>query len=147
MYVWFVLFTVLLIIEAVGPRIETIWFVAGSLFALVVSVFGGPVWLQIAVFATVSVAALILTRPLVKKLKSKTDSKLNSDMVIDKNGIVTEAIDNIMGKGQVAVDGKIWSAKSSDDNNIAENTKVTIKEIQGAKLVVEPYDNIRKYRL
>ena len=39
----------------------------GALAALLASVFGAPLWLQLVWFFVISIAALCLTRPLAKK--------------------------------------------------------------------------------
>ena len=142
LWAWFAAFIILIIIEAIGPRLETIWFAAGSLCALVLAAFGVSFWIQLLVFVVVSVAALILTRPLVKKFKSTANSNLNANKFIGKGAVVTEDIDNTTGKGKIISDGQIWSAKSIDNSKIVKNTIVKIKEISGVKAVVE---NIERY--
>jgi membrane protein implicated in regulation of membrane protease activity len=49
---------------------------------------------------------------------------------------VTEKIDNIAAKGQVSVNGTVWTARSSDGTVIEENEKVTIEKIEGVKVIV-----------
>ena len=44
------------VVEAVVPSLVSVWFVPGSLAGLVVSLCGGPIWLQIFVFLAVSLA-------------------------------------------------------------------------------------------
>ena len=79
---------------------------------------------------------LILTAPLCKKLRVQKNEPTNADRVIGQTGIVTEEINPIDGLGEVKVDGKRWSAKSSDGKIIPEGTIVKIEEISGVKLIV-----------
>lgn len=64
---WVVALVVFLIVEAVTAGLVSIWFVFGSLVALICAALGAAVWLQIFWFVIVSVATLVLTRPLVKR--------------------------------------------------------------------------------
>ena len=52
--------------------------------------------------------------------------------------MVTEAIDNLNGKGAVVVFGVAWTARSEDGTPIAEGTTVTVNRIEGVKLFVSP---------
>ena len=56
------------VVEAAVPSLVSVWFVPGGLAALIVSLLGGQLWLQAAVFLAVSAIALALTRPLSKLL-------------------------------------------------------------------------------
>ena len=67
--IWLVAMIVLVIVEAMVPGLVSIWFALGALAALVSALFKAPVWLQIVWFLVVSIAALILTKPLVKKFQ------------------------------------------------------------------------------
>ena len=62
--IWLVILAVLVVIEIITLGLTTIWFAGGALAALVVSLLGGPVWLQILLFLAVSVVLLVFTRPL-----------------------------------------------------------------------------------
>ena len=59
--IWLGLVIVFLVVEAACPiHLVSIWFAAGSLVALLVSYFHGPLWLQIAVFLVVSGVLLVV---------------------------------------------------------------------------------------
>ncbi len=134
---WLVAVIILGIIEASTVSLVCIWFALGALAALISSLFGGPLWLQILLFIIVTVVTLIFTRPLVKKYFSKDSHKpTNADMVIGKDANVIEAIDNLSGTGAVRCMGKIWSARSENGEIIAEGQIVTPVKIEGVKLIV-----------
>ena len=65
--VWLVLLVLFLIVEAATVSMVSTWFAGGALLALIVCFLGGPVWLQVLVFFTVSIVLLALLRPLVRK--------------------------------------------------------------------------------
>ena len=56
------------LIEAATAALVSVWFVGGAVAALLVSLLGGALWLQILLFLAVSAVILALTRPLVKKM-------------------------------------------------------------------------------
>lgn len=56
------------IVEAAVPALVSIWFVPGGLLALVASLAGGSLALQVALFFLGSAAALALTRPLARQI-------------------------------------------------------------------------------
>ncbi len=133
---WIVLAVVLVIIEAMTPQMITIWFAVGAFSALISSLFKIHWAFQATIFVTVSVIALILTRPLVKKYINQNKIPTNSDRVIGKTGIVKETIDNTNAVGIVSVDGNLWTARSADGSVIEAGTKVTAERIEGVKLIV-----------
>lgn len=135
---WLIAMIVLLIIEAVVPGLISIWFALGALAALVAALFHAPFWLQVVWFLVVSILTLLLTRPFVKKYVNNRVTPTNADMVIGKEAVVTEAIDNLQEKGAVRLDGKIWTARMADENaGAGVGETVRILRIEGVKLITE----------
>lgn len=134
---WVVLLILLIIVEAVTAQMVTIWFAAGAAGAIVAELLGAQVWLQWVVFIAVSAIALVVTRPLVKKLTKTKVQPTNADRCIGQTAVVTEEIDNIAAKGQVNVNGAVWTARSSDGSVIGKDEKVTVEKIDGVKLIVK----------
>lgn len=134
---WFITFALLLFVELATQNLVSIWFVLGSLAALVVSFLTNNLLLQILVFVLVSIIALIITRSLVKRFKDYDITPTNSDRVIGKIGEVTKDIKKNQ-YGQVRVFGEYWTAFS--DHSIDAGTKVRILGIDGVKLEVEEED-------
>ena len=136
-FLWLAAMVVLLIIEAGVPGLVSIWFAFGALAALISALFHAPVWLQLVWFLLVSVISLVLTRPLVKKYVNSRTQPTNADMMIGKEAVVTEAIDNIRAKGAVALAGKTWTARMENDDETAEiDDVVSVVRIEGVKLIV-----------
>lgn len=135
---WLVAVIVLGVIEAATVNLVTIWFALGALAALISSVFNGPLWLQLLLFLAVTALTLVITRPLLKKYFNKNSHKpTNADMVIGKQAVVTEAVDNVSGSGAVKCMGKDWSARSENGQAIPGGTIVTVVKIEGVKLIVK----------
>lgn len=134
---WLVLTIVLSIIEIATVNLLTIWFVASGIVALILSFFTDNVALVSTVFVLLGIFLLLISRPLMKKLKSSKNEKTNLDRIIGQSAIVTEEIKkNTIG--EVKVDGKKWSAIS--DKKIAVGEEVKILKIDGVKLVVRKED-------
>lgn len=135
---WVAALVVFLIVEAVTAGLVSIWFVFGSLVALICAALGAAVWLQIFWFVIVSVATLVLTRPLVKRYVDSRSVATNADRSIGRAAVVTERIDNLAATGAVQLDGVVWTARSTDDAVAIETgERVTVRAIEGVKLIVE----------
>lgn len=135
---WLGAMIVLLIVEALAPGLVSIWFALGALAAMISSMLGAPLWLQLVWFFLVSVVSLLLTRPLAKKYVNGRAVPTNADMAIGKDCVVTETIDNVRGTGAVSVGGKIWTARMASPEGRAEKgTVLRAVRIEGVKLIVE----------
>lgn len=127
------------VVEAAVPSLVSVWFVPGGLAALIVSLLGGQLWLQAAVFLAVSAVALALTRPLSKRLLNRRRERTNADRVVGAAGLVTQDIDNVRATGRVSVMGNSWSARSvQPEGRISAGTRVRVHAIEGVKLLVTP---------
>ncbi len=139
---WLALAIGLLVVEIVTTQFITIWFaISAGVVAIITALADGfPVYWQIIIFVVLSVALLLATRPLVKKLlKKRTEAqKTNLDLLIGNEAIVVEEIENISGKGAVKLRGTTWSAKSEDNQVIKEGEIVIFKKIEGNKAIVVP---------
>lgn len=135
---WLILLVTFLVIEIITLGLTTIWFAGGALVAAIASMVGAPWPVQIILFFAVSLALLFLTRPVAMKYFNKDRVKTNVESMIGRQGIVTGAIDNLQGTGQVNVDGQEWSARSEDDKGkYPAGTMVTVVRVQGVKLIVK----------
>ncbi len=140
---WLVLMIVFLIVEAATAGLTSSWFAFGALIALAGELLHAPLWLQIVLFIVASVAALLVTRPLAKKYVNQKIQPTNADMVIGAEARVIERIDNIEGTGAVAIGGKIWTARSVAGEPIEKDSLITIRKIEGVKLMVEAQSAMR----
>jgi len=132
--IWLALIVVFIIMEAATVQLISTWFAVGALAAMIVSLIGGEIWLQVLVFLTVSIVLLAMLWPMARKhLKPKLVAT-NADALIGKLCIVTEAIDPVEG-GRVKLGDVTWSARS--EKGIPVGVQVKILKIQGAKVFVE----------
>jgi Membrane protein implicated in regulation of membrane protease activity len=136
--IWLGVVVICVIVEALTAQLISIWFVAGGIAALIACLFGANIWWQVGCFLIVSTVALAATRPLVKKLLVRKKVCTNADRVVGMTAIVTEEINNNLGRGLVNVSGSIWSARSVDQTVIPAGSSVQVQSIQGVKLMVLP---------
>lgn len=136
--IWLIVFVVCIVAEIISMGLTTIWFAGGALIATVVAAIGGPLWLQITVFAVVSLVLLYFTRPVAVKYFNKDRVKTNAESMVGKQAIVISEIDNLQGIGQVTVGGLEWSARTIEEGiTLPVGSVVIIRAISGVKLMVE----------
>ena len=136
---WLAIMVVLLIVEAACPfHLVSIWFAAGALVAMIISMLGGELWLQIIAFCIVSGALLAGLWPFIRKFLNPHLTKTNVDSVIGTEGIVTADIDNLNAVGQVKLGGMEWTARSTSGDKISAGTRIRVDRIEGVKAFVSP---------
>ena len=131
---WFITFLILLFIEIITVNLVTIWFAIGALAAMGVAFLTDSIIIQVAVFVVVSIIALLITKPIIKKFKGFDVTPTNSDRVIGKVGEVTKKIDKNK-YGEVKIFGNTWTAYSEQVVDVGSRVKVL--GIEGVKLIVE----------
>ena len=132
--IWFAIVIFAGVIEASTMDLTSIWFAAGAIVALIVSLFVPDFIVQVVVFVIISAALLLSLRPIFTRYLKKNDIKTNADRLIGKTAVCSKAITD-GERGEVRIDGKIWTAISNDDIIIGE--KVEVLGIEGVKLVVK----------
>ncbi len=135
--IWFAVIIVAGVIEAMTMNLTSVWLAIAAFVTLIISVFLPEiVWLQITIFIVVSVALLLLIRPLTRKFIKRNAINTNADSLIGKVAVCTKPI--LDGeRGEVRIEGKIWTAISNE--NIEEDEKVVVLAIKGVKLVVKKH--------
>ena len=136
--IWLVILIVLLVIEVITLGLSAIWFAGGALAAFIAALLGANVAVQVVLFLAVSIILLIFTRPVVMRMLNKHKTATNAESLIGEQAIVTQTINNLMGRGEVFINGLEWMARSQQDNDtIEKDTVVRILRIDGVKLIVE----------
>lgn len=136
---WLILSGICLIIEIITTGFLVFWFMIGALIAMVFSFFVDSVVIQTAIFLICSIILLFATKPFVEKFQKKNPTyKTNSSSIEGSVGKVVAEINSIEGKGQIKVNGEVWSAKSSNGLSIPVGTDITVEKIEGVKAIVTP---------
>ena len=133
---WLVLLILFLVAEGATAAVTTIWFAIGAIVAMFAAIFGAEIWLQVVLFAVVSVICLLSLRPVLKKYLEPKKVKTNIDAIIGKQGVVLEKIDNLAGTGKVKIDGMEWTARSATGETIEKDTVIVVEKIEGVKVFV-----------
>ena len=136
--IWRGLMIAFLIAEAATVVTISLWFAGGALVALVASLLGAPLWLQVALFFLVSATLLGSLRGMVKKHFTPKLKRTNVDAIIGSSGYVTAEIDNIKATGTVKLGAMEWSARATNGAPIAVGTLVKVDKIEGVKVFVTP---------
>lgn len=143
MVLWIAAVILFAVIEAMTVQLVTVWFAFGAIAAVIADAAGANTTVQIIVFVGVSVLALILSRPLVKKITATKKTPTNADRIIGEEGIVTAEIDNVKATGTVKVSGSEWTARSENGETIPAGSIVTIKKIEGVKIIVSIKEEVQ----
>ena len=136
--IWLSLFVIMVIVEASGPALVSIWFALGALVALIISVIpGAPWWVELIVFIVISTATLLALRPIFKKYLKRNVVKTNMDSFIGKKGYVIEDI-AFLKPGAVKIGDVSWTAIPVNENDtIKENEVIEVVAISGNKIIVK----------
>ena len=137
---WIIILVAAILVEAATAALISIWFAAGAVPALIAAALGASWIIQLILFVVFSAILLIFTRPLVKKLFPKKFIPTNSDSYAGKTAVVVEDIDTVRGMGRVKFNGVDWIAVTENEELIPKDSVVRIKEVKGAKLLVEKTD-------
>lgn len=144
--IWLILLIVLLIIEILTMGLTTIWFAGGALAAFLSTFFGAGTGTQIAIFLSLSMTLLILTRPAALRFFNRgSHERTNADSLVGRTALVTKEINNLAQSGELVISDVSWTARSREDGCvIPAGRKVRICSIEGVKLIVEEADKIKE---
>ena len=133
-WIWLGVIVFFGLVEAFTVQLVSIWFCAGGVAALLVSFATPSAAVQLVVFVLVSALALLLSRPLARRMRPRRPAT-NADMVLGQEGVVLRAI--APGEvGRVKVDGQDWAARCTVALEVGARCKV--EQINGVTLTVTP---------
>ena len=139
LFIWIGFFILSIIVEANTMNLIAIWFMPGTLAAIVLAFLNVAVWIQVLVWLLITTAVFAATWRLPARLRHPKHQPTNADRVIGQTALVTETISDREQTGQVRVMGQIWSARTDDTvDEIPTGTDVRIMRIEGVKLIVTP---------
>ena len=94
-------------------------FIPGAFTAFALSLTGLQVWLQVFIFFIITLILLVLSRTILKKIIKFNNAGIN--LIIGRNAIVTEEINNYKNTGTVRINGFLCAAQSDEDDVIYES--------------------------
>lgn len=132
---WLGMVIVFTVIEIFTAGLTTIWFAIGSIPMIFLSFLPIPFLYQVLIMLVISIVLLIFTRPFFVKKLNANKEKTNVDALIGKTALVTKKITKFE-KGEVKIDGKIWTAKSVSEEDLEEGTECLLQSIEGVTAIV-----------
>lgn len=138
-WIWILIALVLLAIEWLTTTFHLGFFAFGAVAVgiLVLAGFGGPLWLQLIVFALVSMIFLLIFRkPLREKLGLEGMSK-EIESIANENGVALETIAP-GATGKIQIRGTSWNGRNEGDLEIGAGERCSIDRIEGLTLVILP---------
>ena len=141
--VWLGLMIVMVIVECMGPALVSIWFAAGALVSLMLSLLSlipgvtVPWWVQVIVFVVVSAITLVALRPITRRYFKANTINSNVDSLVGQRGLLMEEI-KPFEPGVCKINDVLWTAISTNGKEtIPAKSVVEVVTIQGNKLLVK----------
>jgi membrane protein implicated in regulation of membrane protease activity len=134
-WIWVALTVIFAIIEVFTFGLTTVWFALAALVMIFLSFLPIPLVVQIFIFLGISAILLIFTRPVALKKFRIGKVKTNVDSLVGMHALVTKQISEFE-RGEVKLNGQIWSARSQDGTVIGEGTKCEVMGIEGVQAIV-----------
>jgi len=136
-WIWVALIVIFSIIEALTLGLTTIWFAIAALVMVFLSFLPISFPVQILIFLAISAVLLFFTRPLAIKKFKVGKEKTNVDSLVGRPALVTKIITEF-DRGEVKLNGNIWSARTDDGSTLTEGTRCTVVRIEGVQVIVTP---------
>lgn len=138
---WWVLGILLLLLEVAAPGTFFLWMaVATGVVGFVILFAPDLAWeYQVLLFAVLSVAAIAAWRVYLRRSPTETDEPLLNRRGAQYVGKVF-VLDSEMrlGRGKIHVDDTTWRAVCDEGDDLPAGTRVTVVEVDGTTLKVEP---------
>ncbi len=112
-------------------------FAMAAVVSAILALAGVHELIQLVSFAVFSVIAVVGIRRFAKKSQEQTHA-VGAKRYVNARGTVTELIDRDTGSGKVRVETERWRATTDIDEPIEVGMAVTVIDVRGARLVVEP---------
>jgi membrane protein implicated in regulation of membrane protease activity len=112
-------------------------FAIAAVISALLALLGVHPLIQLLSFAVFSVAALVAIRRFAKK-DEDVMHPVGAKRYVEARGTVIETIDPFKGAGRVRVETEQWRATTDLDVVIEVGTPIVVRDVRGARLVVEP---------
>ena len=133
---WFGVAVVCVVVEGMTLGLTTVWFALSAVLMIFISMLHPPFYVQCVLFALVALLLLFFTRPIALKFLHAKREKTNADSLIGKKALVLQTITE-WEKGQVKINGAVWTAASVDGTALPAGEECIIERIEGVTLIVK----------
>ncbi|MBE6482378.1 MAG: NfeD family protein [Actinomyces ruminicola] len=135
------------VIEMATADLTFLMLAGGALGGALTAALGGPVWVQVIVFAVVATALLVAVRPWAKRHLAATtpEMRTNAEARVGREATALTVVD--ARDGRINLDGEEWSARLADapeaygtnaTAHVDPGAGVRVVAIDGAVAVVVP---------
>ena len=138
---WFIVAIIFGVGELMTTSLTLIWFSIGALVLMLLSPFIESVFIQVMIFAIVSIVLLVIATKYLVDRDKNVKYNTNLQGIISQKGIVVQDIEPYE-VGVVKLNGEEWSAISKDKVKIKKGSIVEVVQIEGVKLIVKEVSNI-----
>lgn len=135
---WLTIAVVFAVVEIMVLDLVFLMLAAGAAAALATALVGGEMWLQLVMFAGVSLLMLAAVRPTALKhlRKGPPEQLTNVDKLPGRTAVVLE--DTGTDAGLAKLDGETWTARSATGEVIPAGREAEVEEVDGATLILHP---------
>ena len=137
-YLWLALLVLSALLEGLLARGFFLCFVPSALVSMLLAFFHVSAWIQVGVFLVLAGLSLIFLRPVVRGLlrAKASGAAFSVESAIGTRCVVVERLDNLAGRGAVAVNGMEWAARTTSDEIVIEaDSEVEIIAVEGVKFI------------
>ncbi len=136
-HLWTIAALLLFIVELFTAGFAVICLSLGAAGAAIAAACDLDIYGQLIAFTIVSLVALALVRPLLKRFFYRGGEKVatNVNAMVGRKAKVVMAIDG--DEGRVMVDGVDWKARSADGERVEVGTMVEIVAVDSVVLTVK----------
>ena len=138
---WFIVAIIFGVGELMTTSLTLIWFSIGALVSMLLSPFIESVFIQVMIFAIVSIVLLVIATKYLVDRDKNVKYNTNLQGIISQKVIVVQDIEPYE-VGVVKLNGEEWSAISKDKVKIKKGSIVEVVQIEGVKLIVKEVSNI-----
>lgn len=135
--IWGVLIVATVIIELTTQELDCIWFTAGAIVALILSLIGvESIIIQVVVFAVVSCILLFTVGKWAGKKLQSHNIPTNVDAIIGQEIVITKKTD-YFNHGEGKYNGLTWTIACEKGLTFTEGEIAIVERVEGNKLIVK----------
>lgn len=135
-WIWLALLIVFVVIEAFTLALTTVWAAIAALPMIFIAKAGCPLKWQVLIFVVLTLALIVITRPLVMKKLKLGKNKTNVNTLVGQEVLIIKPITQFeKGEGK-AKNGVVWTCQSENGEEISAESVCQIKAVEGNTLTV-----------
>lgn len=135
-WIWLIIIIGSIAFDMITTDLVSIWFAAGGIVALVLSLFGVTLPFQILAFFVVSIALIATVGRWTRLLLKKGFTPTNVDAYIGQRVVILKQADSLV-QGEGRFQGLVWTVICNPDESVEPGDVANIVEVKGNKLVVK----------